>query len=66
MAYDCQSCNYKFSVRELSEDTFGERQCPECGSYDILENGIEDDPGISDEDLIDIQNDYDPNVSYDD
>jgi NAD-dependent SIR2 family protein deacetylase len=62
--FECQGCNYKFEISELSEDTIGEPQCPECGSFDLLETDNENDPGISDEDLIDIQNDYDPNESY--
>jgi NAD-dependent SIR2 family protein deacetylase len=63
--YECQSCGHKFEGNELSEDTMGEPQCPECGSFDLLETDNNNDPGISDEDLIDIQNDYDPNESYD-
>jgi len=64
MSYDCQSCNYKFNASALSEDTMGELQCPECGSFDLLEVHTDEEAELVGEDVGYILDNYDPNVFY--
>lgn len=35
MAYECQNCYSKFEDDELSSNSLGDLQCPECGSFDV-------------------------------
>jgi hypothetical protein len=46
MKYECQSCYEKIEDEEVSENSLGERQCPECGSIDLID--IEDDVDAND------------------
>ena len=47
MAYECQSCYSRFEDNEIGENSLGDRQCPECGGFDIDEL---DDPDFEDSD----------------
>lgn len=47
MAYECQNCYSKFEDGEISENSLGDRQCPECGSFEVDEL---DDPDFEDAD----------------
>jgi len=37
MRYECQNCYSKFNDDEAAENSLGDPQCPDCGSFDIEE-----------------------------
>lgn len=47
MPYECQSCYTKIDDNDISTNSLGDLQCPECGSFDIVEL---EDPEFVDED----------------
>ena len=53
MAYECQNCYSKFEEGEISENSLGDLQCPECGSFEVEPL---DDSGFEDSDFDDSGN----------
>jgi NAD-dependent SIR2 family protein deacetylase len=64
MAYECQSCYSRFEDEEISGNSLGEPQCPECGSIELepidtnnffedrLEDQLNEDLDESDSDIM--------------
>ena len=38
MKYECQSCYSSFNENDIGENSLGDPQCPECGSFDLVES----------------------------
>lgn len=42
MKYECQSCYSSFDENEVGENSLGDKQCPECGGFDLVETDPEE------------------------
>lgn len=61
MTYVCQSCFAKFEEEEASENSIGDPQCPDCGSFYLQESNDDTEDLIDEEDSLAADRDeYDP------